>query len=101
METEPATQSVVPQPENYTLTFAEDGALKIKADCNMAQGTYSVEDKKLSIVLGPTTMAACDDQSLDIMYLGLLGRVGSYAFNDDKLILNLPEGKGQMTFNKL
>jgi heat shock protein HslJ len=99
-ETEPASQSVVPKPENYLLTFTESGALQIKADCNMAQGTYSVDDKKLSIILGPSTMAACGDQSLDIMFLDLLGRIESYTFENDTLILNLQDGKGYMTFKR-
>src|SRR5512143_611687 len=30
--------TTVPNPENYTLTFATDGTVQIKADCNNAQG---------------------------------------------------------------
>jgi hypothetical protein len=38
IETEPASQSVVPDPERYTLLFRSDGSLQIQADCNVVGG---------------------------------------------------------------
>ena len=97
-ETLPASQSVVPQPENYTLYLGSDGELSIKADCNMVGGSYEMADSSLQIILGPSTMAFCGEDSLDTQYLELLGRVTSYAVEEDHLILKLADDAGEMTF---
>ena len=41
-ETEPASQSVVPDPENYVLVLNADGSASIKADCNQVIWTYTL-----------------------------------------------------------
>ena len=66
--------TTVPDPENYTITFNSDGTLTGKADCNTFSGTYSTEGG-FFITLGPITMAACGEDSLDQQYLQLLGEV--------------------------
>ena len=53
VETEPATQSVVPHPENYTLVFQPDGFLGIQADCNRVSGSFILEGNALTFELGP------------------------------------------------
>ena len=98
VETQPASQSVVPNPENYAIVFASDGTAHIQADCNMVKGTYTEEGDQLTIELGPSTMAFCGDESLDQQFLGLLITVGSYALEDGWLKLNLIEGAGSMGF---
>ncbi len=98
VETQPASQSVVPNPENYTIVFSNDGIAQIQADCNMVTGSYTEEGDQLTIELGPSTMAFCGDDSLDQQYLGLLITVGSYALEDGRLKLQLIEGSGSMGF---
>jgi heat shock protein HslJ/uncharacterized protein YraI len=78
VETEPASQSVVPDPENYTITFREDGSAEIKADCNQVGGTYTQQGSALIITLGPSTMAACGEDSLDQQYLAFLDQVNTF-----------------------
>jgi heat shock protein HslJ len=85
VETNPTSQSVVPDPENYTLGFSPDGSLNIVADCNMAGGSYALDENSLTIELGPSTMAFCGEQSLDYLYLALLSNVESYAVEDGQL----------------
>jgi heat shock protein HslJ len=68
--------TTVPNPENYTITFNDDGTLEGKADCNTFSGTYSQENG-FSIKLGATTMMYCGDASLDQQYLQLLGSVAA------------------------
>ena len=68
--------STIPSPENYTITFNEDGTLNGKADCNSFSGTYSQENG-FTITLGATTMAFCGEASLDQQYLALLGSVAA------------------------
>jgi heat shock protein HslJ len=98
-ETEPASQSVVPDPQNYTLVFQPDGEVSIKADCNMVGGTYTLEGASLTIALGPSTLAYCGDDSLDQLYLAMLGNVGSFDVENGRLALNLKEGAGKMVFD--
>jgi heat shock protein HslJ len=100
VETEPASQSLVPDPENYTLFLASDGSLGINADCNVGGGTYTLDGSSLTIELGPMTMAYCGDQSLDQMYLGFLSNVESYAIENGQLVLELKDSAGTMTFNQ-
>jgi heat shock protein HslJ len=100
VETEPASQSVVPNPENYTLILQTDGNLSIKADCNMVGGTYILDGNALTIELGASTMAFCGEQSLDQLFLEMLNRVESYTIENDQLVLILENGTGKMTFNK-
>jgi heat shock protein HslJ len=61
----------VPDPENYTLVFRDDGTFSGKADCNEIGGTYTQEGG-FFLTLGPSTMAFCGEDSLDQLYLDLL-----------------------------
>lgn len=70
------TTTTVPNPQDYTLTFREDGTLSGKADCNTFSGTYT-QESGFSITIGASTMAACGDDSLDQQYLELLGAVAA------------------------
>jgi heat shock protein HslJ len=99
-ETEPAGQSVVPDPENYVLVLNADGLANIKADCNMVSWTYTLEDSSLTFdTLGPSTLAFCGEESLDQQYLGLLGMGGTVSVENDRLVLELNENAGRMVFN--
>ena len=100
VETEPASQSLVPNPENYTLRLSADGSLSITADCNMVSGSYSLDGSALTIDLGPSTLAFCGEESLDQLFLGFLSNVESYVIEDGQLVLELKDGAGQMTFNE-
>lgn len=81
LETQPATQqSVVPDPENYTIEFKNDGTFAAKADCNQVAGTYTTTDSGgLTILPGPSTLAACPEDSQDARFLAQLGAATGYA----------------------
>ncbi|MFN2189928.1 MAG: META domain-containing protein [Candidatus Promineifilaceae bacterium] len=98
VETSPAAQSVVPDPENYTIAFLPDGSAPITADCNQVGATYSADGDSLTIVLGPATAAFCGEESLDQQYLGLLSTVATFALEGESLKLNLANDAGQMNF---
>lgn len=68
--------TTVPNPENYTIEFKDDGTFTGKADCNSISGTYSTESG-FSITLGPSTLAFCGEASLDTVYLDLLSNVAA------------------------
>jgi heat shock protein HslJ len=97
-ETEPSSISLVSDPTNYTLMLKSDGSFDLKADCNMVLGTYILEGNSISFKMGPSQMAYCGDASLDVQFLDFLGRVESYSLDTGKLILNLMNDSGKMTF---
>jgi heat shock protein HslJ len=66
--------TTVPNPENYTLAFRDDGTFSGQADCNQISGTYTQEGG-FTLSLGPSTMAFCGEDSLDQQYLDLLNGV--------------------------
>ena len=97
-ETSPAAQSVVPDSENYTIVFNQDGIYNAKADCNMLSGGYEVSGSSLTLLPGPSTLAECGPDSSYDQYVSLLGQVDGYEMENDKLILTFGDGAGQMIF---
>lgn len=66
--------TTVPDPENYTLIFNEDGTFNGTADCNSISGTYSQEGG-FTVTVSTSTRAFCGDDSLDQQFLDLLANV--------------------------
>jgi heat shock protein HslJ len=99
-ENQPKHQSVVPDPQNYTLTLADDGTFQAKADCNNVSGTYTTSGSTLTLKPGPSTLAACGPNSLDAQYVSLLHAVSSYSVDGSDLTLQLAADAGDMGFTK-
>jgi heat shock protein HslJ len=93
----PASQSVVPDPENYTITFNSDGTFSAKVDCNQVAGDYTTSGSDLTITPGPSTLAACPEGSLDALYLDGLGKAASYSISGEDLTITLSD-EGTMQF---
>jgi heat shock protein HslJ len=98
VETEPASQSLVPNPENYTLVLRSDGTYQVQADCNLSSGSYTLDGNRLTLLPGPTTLAECEPDSLYDLYLTTLGSVESLSVEDGRLILHLRDNAGRMVF---
>jgi D-alanyl-D-alanine carboxypeptidase len=64
---------VVEDPASYLVTFNDDGTVEIKADCNGASGTYTLDGANATIEIGPATLAACPGDSRSEQFLQLLG----------------------------
>lgn len=96
--TAPASQSVVPDPQNYTITFNTDGTADIKADCNSVTANYTTSGNDLTITLGASTLMYCGDASQDTIYLASLGQVTSYAIVNGDLQLIFSGDNGKMDF---
>jgi heat shock protein HslJ len=95
--TAPASQSVVPDPENYTIEFIDDGTFSAKVDCNQVGGEYSNPGGgSLTITPGPSTLVACPEGSLADLYLAGLSGTTAYAIADGELTLTTADGT--MTF---
>ncbi len=99
-ETMPAAQSVVPNPESYTLTFNEDGTVSIKADCNVALGSYELSGEQLTITLGPTTLAECGPESSYNQFLGLLEQAAGVGMGYGNLVITLKDEAGEIIFQR-
>ena len=96
---DPTQQFSVDNPENYTLEFNEDDTVNIKADCNNAMGSYTVDGGSITIELGPTTLAACPPDSLSEKFLQYLGFAAIYFFEDENLFIDLMADGGTMEFS--
>ncbi|MEJ2711432.1 MAG: META domain-containing protein, partial [Anaerolineales bacterium] len=73
-ETTPAAQSVIPDPENYTLTFKDDGTVSIKADCIVAMGSYQLSGDQMTIDIEPTIQMDCGPESVYNQFLTSVGQ---------------------------
>lgn len=98
VEAEPASQSVVPDPESYTIVFQSDGIYSIKADCNVGSGGYVQDGTDLVLNPGPMTLAYCGPESQDSTYLALLGDVTSFSIEDGNLVLYTGDSGDKMLF---
>ncbi len=95
----PAFQGVVPPEDQsrYTITFNEDGTAAIKADCNNVAATYTTEETNISIVPGPSTLAACPDDSLSDKFVAGLSSATTYNIRPSGLTLYILN-EGQLEF---
>jgi len=87
--TDPMGEFDVPDPENYTFEFFEDGTLHIQADCNTATSSYIVEDASIIIEIGPMTLAACPPGARSEEFLQNLGFAAIYFFQEGDLFMDL------------
>jgi hypothetical protein len=108
-ETTPAFQGAIPEAEQsrYTIEFQEGRTFDATADCNPVRGTYEVHrgdgrtdlglepgGGSISILPGPSTLAACSGGSLGDLYLVGLGKASSFVIDDGQLTLTLNDGDG-------
>jgi heat shock protein HslJ len=96
--TDPVEKYDVKNSGNYVLTFHEDGTVDIKADCNNAQGTYTTDGHKISIIVGPMTLAACPPGPRSEEFIKHLGFAAIYFFQDGDLFIDLMADGGAMQF---
>jgi len=99
-ETTPAFQGMIPDAYNYTLTFNADGTLNIKADCNVAMGSYQLSGDQLTISMGPTTLAECGPDSSYSQFLSMLEQASSAGIGYGNLVLTLADDAGEMFFSR-
>ena len=96
-------RTVVPaDPKNYTVQFRKDGTLNVKADCNQKGGTYSATEveKRISIEITHSTMAACPEGSLENEFVRGLSAASIYFIKDGDLYIDLKYDSGTMRFSK-
>jgi heat shock protein HslJ len=87
-------------PANYTAEFADDGQVFMRADCNRAVGSFEeLADGRISVTLGPTTLAACPEGSIGPQFLQAMNDANLYFFQNDDLFIDLKFGSGTMQFS--
>lgn len=85
-----ATEEVtVETPASYMVTFKDDGTVDIKADCNDAAGTYTLDGANVTIEVGAATLAACPGDSRSEQFLQLLGDAAQMLPFNGKLYITL------------
>ena len=95
---EPDGQSLILNPDRYTLKFFPDGSLNVVADCNTGSGTYTLDGNAMTIQMGVLTQAACGDDSLADQYLQYLSQVVGYELAGGYLSLIMAEEAGSLGF---
>jgi len=96
VETDPASQSVIPNPEGYVVIFLSDGTLDLLADCNFGSGTYALDGNNITITVGPITQIECEEGSLSTEFTTLLANAGTYELTANQLTLNLNDDAGRV-----
>jgi pimeloyl-ACP methyl ester carboxylesterase len=97
--TNPVEQFSIDNPQNYVLTFNEDGTVNIVADCNNAIGAYTTAGSSLSIEIGPMTMAACPPGSRSDDFIKYLGFAAIYFYDNGQLFIDLFADGGTLGFS--
>jgi heat shock protein HslJ len=86
-------------PQNYTAEFSDDGQVFVQADCNRAIGQFTEDpDGRLSVKMGPTTLAACPEGSLGPQFLQAMNNSNLFFFQEGDLFIDLKFDSGTMQF---
>lgn len=93
-------QLIVDNPFSYTIEFLPDGTLRILADCNQAEGSYSIKNGQFSLEITTSTINNCPEGSLSDGFLRLLSDAVMIATGGDYLSLELSNETGRMVFSK-
>jgi heat shock protein HslJ len=94
------TESLPTDPDRYTITMQLDGRVNIRADCNRGGGTYTLNEKKISITITHTTRAACPPDSLEQDYIRDLNGVAGWFLKEGDLYMDIKFDTGTMKFSK-
>jgi heat shock protein HslJ len=93
---------VVDQPENYQIEFQAGGRLRVKADCNNGNGSYSLPAAgKISLTKIAVTRRFCGENSLDSRFLQGLERAATFRIEDGALILEAAGDNPSLRFSRV
>jgi heat shock protein HslJ len=77
----------VPNPEQFTVRFEENGNVAIRADCNSCSGRYSLDGTSLSMGNVACTLIACPVPGLDTTFTSALGNVRTATASGNQLTI--------------
>jgi heat shock protein HslJ len=75
----------IPNPDQYTVRFEENGNVRVRADCNSCTGGYTLEGSSLSIGNVACTLIACQIPALDTAFTAALANVRSVSVSGNQL----------------
>lgn len=85
----------------YTVQFLPDGMVAVQADCNQANGSYTVDGTTLNISILITTAAACGEGSLGSVFIDYLNQAAIYTVDGTTMRVDLFADGGIMTFSQV
>ena len=94
-----STNSIISEPDLYTITFQTDGTANVKADCNNAALTYTTNGNQLTIKAGPMTLVYCGTASLSNEFVQALQVATTYTVQGSTLTIN-SGSNGTMNFRQ-
>ena len=83
-----STSNTISQPDQYTIQFQTNGTANVKADCNIANLSYTTNSNQLNITAGPMTLVYCGTASLSDQYVHALQQATSYTLQGNTLTIN-------------
>jgi heat shock protein HslJ len=77
----------VPNPEQFTVRFEENGTVAVRADCNQCSGRYTLEGTSLSLGNVACTLIACPVPGLDTTFTQALSSVRTATASGNQLTI--------------
>ena len=93
-----ATTVTISDPQQFTLEFLDNNRVAVKADCNRASGSFTVNGATLTIGPMAVTKAYCGSASLDSEFLSLLGGETVATVSTTSLVLS--SARGALRFSR-
>ena len=87
-------------PSRFRLRLEPGGLVHLQADCNAAGGRYRIEDRRITVTVTHSTMAACELDSADRTFLKDLDAAGGWFVREGRLYLDLAVDRGTMEFDR-
>ena len=88
----------IDEPKNYTFALLTNSEVLIKADCNKAEGIYSIEESAITISIEVTTSENCGTDSSWEPFVRYLNDAALYFLQEEDLFIDLIYDSGTMRF---
>jgi heat shock protein HslJ len=88
----------IDEPKNYTFALLPNSQVLIKADCNEAEGIYSLEESAITISIEVTTSEDCGADSSWELFVRHLNDAALYFMQEEDLFIDLIYDSGTMQF---
>ena len=82
-----STTITVPNPEQFTVRFEDNGNVAVRADCNSCSGRYTLDKSSLSIGNVACTLIACPMPGLDTTFTSQLANVRTATASGNQLTI--------------
>lgn len=94
----PVETITVADPTRYTIDFFDDGTAGIGADCNRVMATWTADGQSITITPGPSTLAACPEDSQADVFIQQLSHAAVFFFQGNDLFIDQTASAGTLRF---